>query len=186
MAGTNTQTHFRLRNDDGGEGNASWAAALDANPAGVNCGVTYRVRFAILNSVGGPFAPTLYYSLNGGAYFRVGTSSNVVRPHASALVADGETTTQQITAGDFLASSIDTVDGAVVPFSASAGKSAEIEFSVQFRSVDLANGNTVALRVYDSASPLSGYSATPALVVAKLSRIPLVARRRRVVGGGVS
>jgi hypothetical protein len=180
-----TQNHFRYRNDNGSETAATWIAILDANPPSLSCDTTYRMRLAVQNSSSTmALTPTLYYSKNGGAYTRVNASSLVVRSHASGFVADNTPTTQQITSGSFTANVVDTADGAGPYVTLPQYSSLEVEFCFQIPSADVANGDVIQLRVYNSSAPLSSYTAVPLIVVSKPSFHPWFSQETVLLGGG--
>jgi hypothetical protein len=181
------QNHFRYRNDNGSESTATWIAATDANPASLLCDRNYRMRLAVQNtSPSNGLTPTLYYSKNAGSYTRVNLSSSVVRSRSSISVADGTPTTQQISSGGYIANVVDTADGAGIFVTLLQNYTLEVEFCFQIRSVDVAHGDVIQLRVYNSTLPLYSYTVVPSITVNKSSFHPWFAHKTVLLGGGGS
>lgn len=171
---TLTQTTFRGRNDDGSETTATWKATAGTDWTQL-VDTNFRVRFNISDSVAAATQNTAFilrYSLNGGAYTAVSASSSVVRAFASANVTDGAATTEQLAgSGTFNAGTFDEVDGSATGFTAatSTGQDTEVEYSLQIRGVDVADADTINLRIYDNAGAAlnGGYTDTPIITVSK-------------------
>lgn len=141
-----------------------------------NADTTFRMRFTINQTVSGAdtnltLTPTLYYSYNSGAWTEVGNPTDTdapVRVVNSANVTDGGATTLRLGGGytEVTGAFEDTAPGAAgVTFSNPAtGEATEYEWAVEIYSgfSGLANGDTIALRVQDGATALSGnYDAVP-------------------------
>lgn len=172
LVATLTQTTFRGRNDDGGETAATWKAAAGVDwtqPANTN----FRVRFNIASSVNTPTQFTnlrLMYSLNGGAYTDVSTSSSVVRATASSFFADADNTTEQLAGSGTFNIGKMSETGSIAGFQLipALGDDTEMEFCAQIRAADVANGDTINLRIYDNSGALNGgYTDTPVVTVQK-------------------
>lgn len=158
------QDHFRFRNDDGSETTATWLAATDTAPDAFDPDVDtdFRLRLAIFATDGSIPNSTLEYSLNGGSWTAVTTSSDVVRNVSSANFADGDPTTQQISAGDF--GSFGEMDSNGLA-GASAGEfdtSTEHEFMLRVLGDDVEPSDTLQIR----ADGMDTYSVTPEITFA--------------------
>jgi hypothetical protein len=146
--------------------NTDWAQTVDAN---------FRVRFRGGDTGGatGTWAtPQLQYQVNTGGWNDVTGSSSVVRATASPNVANDAATTTQLTGGSggtFVAGSFDEVDGAVGSISLGASGNSEVEFCVQIRSADVANSDTVELRVLNGGSAPTETNSHPSLTVTGVS-----------------
>jgi hypothetical protein len=168
MSSPNTvQADFRWRNDDGGETGATWIKAahvdLDKNPT---MDVPIRIRFLLQNT--GDKDETdgyrLEYSVDGGSYTEVTTSSSYVRYIGSAnttwTLTDEDPTTQQLGGGTFDEGYWND-QGDTTSFTFAQGQESELEFCIQFRSADITE-NTIELQVnFDGGSALDGYTYTP-------------------------
>jgi hypothetical protein len=162
------QLTFRGRNDDGSETTATWIAAANTNWSQL-VDANFRVRFEVqeIGGTSGSSTAQLQYNKNGAGWNSVTGASSVVRSSASSNFSDGAATTNQLTGatGTFAAGTLDEGDGAVGSVSLAANGHTEWEFSVQIRSVDVVNGDTVQLRLTfgGDASPL--YTQTPNVTV---------------------
>lgn len=153
------QTAFRMRGDHGAldsivwnrELNADWTQALDRN---------FRVRFVIAETGGGMannIAYGLQYSLNGGTFTFIG-SSEAVLPSLSSQFANGDATTQLLSAGSFVAG-VGVEDTATTNISL-ASQVTEIEWCLQLNSALVSPGDTVNMRVVQSdGTVLDNYAA---------------------------
>src|SRR5690349_6424123 len=173
MAVTIGQAGFRLRNDDGSESTATWKASQNVNVS-QQVDTTFRVRFLMQNSgttALNNLTAQLEYTLNGGASTNVTGASSVVRATASPNVADQANLTQQLTGGTgtFIGlTAFDEADGACGGNSLDipASGNFEVEYSIQIRGADVANGDTIGLRVTNNGTDFTGtYSQVPAITV---------------------
>jgi hypothetical protein len=168
-----TQVAFRLRNDNGSETTATWIADQGSNYT-LTTGTNFRVRFLIDETASRAWTGVtwnLYYSLNGGAYAAV-TAATAVKFSASSQFADGADCTSQLTGGtgSFLTDNNgmkETTGGATN--SGSAGNYFETEWCLQLDSTLVADGNTVALRIYNGTSAIAAYTSTPTITVSEVS-----------------
>lgn len=147
------QDSFRGRNDDGSETTATWKANANVNWT-QTVDQNFRVRFLLQETGGGTknnFTAQLSYNLNAAGWVNVTGTSSVVRATASPNVAGGADCTQQIGAGTFISNNdgFDEVDGASggANLDFTANTEAEVEFSVQIRSADVVNNDSVQLRI---------------------------------------
>jgi hypothetical protein len=172
------QVAFRGRNDDGNETtatwkdtqNTNWTQAVDEN---------FRVRLEVQETAGcakNNVVWRLQYNLNAAGWVDCSAASSVVRASASANFTDGAATTSQLTVGTGTfqggaptTGGMDEGDcnagGASMDMSASGHS--EAEFSVQIRSADVSNGDTVQLRITDSGVAFASYTATPSITVSE-------------------
>lgn len=175
------QDSFRGRNDDGSETTATWKAAANANwTQGVDA--NFRVRFVIQETAGfslNNFAENLEYNRNAAGWVDVTAASSVVVGALSANYADGDDTTQQIGAGTFIANNNGMVEGDGGPASSkvpdyAGNDETEFEFCVQIVGADVADADTIELRVTRGGTVLDSYTNTPSITVSK----PAAAARR--------
>ena len=107
----------------------------------------------------------LEYNRNGGGWNDVTGASSVVRAWLSPNVADGADTTQQVGSGTFVTpnAGFDEVNGLAggTALDFSGSDEVEVEYSVQIRSADVANDDTIQLRV----KGLTTYTNTPSVTV---------------------
>lgn len=182
---TYTQRAGRFRKDDGDQATATWRAVAGADISMV-ADRNVRLRFDIASATNPPTQNKILYlgvSKNAGAYAPVTASSTNVRASASANVADGAATTEQMAgAGTFSAGTFDEVDGAAIGFTATpaTGQDTEVEYCFQVRSADVAAGDTLDFRIFEDAALtdlLDTYTDTPRITVAANpngeARIPL-------------
>ncbi len=161
------QHAFRARNDNGNETTATWKAAADTNWT-QKVDENFRVRFVVHETNGVSEADKTFqleYNRNGGGWNDVTGASSVVRAWASPNVADGADTTQQEGSGTFITpnAGFDEADGQVggASLDFAGSDEVELEFSLELRSVDVANGDTIQLRV----KGVQTYSETPTATV---------------------
>ena len=163
-----TQATFRGRNDNGNETAATWKAVADANWT-QKVDENFRVRFVVQETAGISASDRTFqleYNRNGGGWNDVNASSSVVRSWASAVVGDGADTTQQIGSGTPVGANNDAFDGVdglagSTNLDFSGSDEVELEYCLQIRSVDVANDDTIELRV----KGLDAYTSTPTATV---------------------
>ena len=166
---TTAQAGFRGYLDDGAINAATAIAGLNA-PWPQDVDTNFRIRFLLQETAGagGDFVPQLQYQLNGGGYVNVTATSNVVRCSVGTP-ADGAVTTSLLSGtGTFASGAYDEVDGLSGTHTVVASGNTEAEFCVQIRSADVADGDTVNLRVLgksNATTALDAYTQTPALTV---------------------
>ena len=171
MPGTPTldQNAFRARNDNGSETTATWKAANNTNWSQA-VDTNFRVRFLIQEKAGNnPVNMTcqLQYNLAGAGWNNVTGSSSVVRASSSTQFTDGTLTTEQMGgAQSFSDGEMDEVDGLCNAPEADMGanQETEFEFSLQIRSVDVTNGQTLQLRCTYNVGTAT-YTNTPTITV---------------------
>lgn len=165
-----SQVGFKGFDDNGTETGASQKAAENVNwiqPVDQN----FRIRFVIDETAGGAESNAsfqLQYNLGGAGWNNVDGTSSVVRSSASTHITDDGNTTRILTsgAGTFVAGHFDEVNGLTGTTTWAGGELTEYEYCIQIRSADVADGNTVQLRVIrGTAVVLEGYTQTPSITV---------------------
>jgi hypothetical protein len=170
MSGSATmvQDHYRVRRDNATvNGTPTWLAAEDST-TGVWPGydVPFCIRFVLSNTgtaASGNIIPR--YSHNGGAYTAITTSSSVVRSVDVSVDADATaipTANFLLTAGTGVAADGATDEGGSNT-AVTNGNYKEHEFSFLIRSEDVADGDTIAFRLYNGTSAFTTYSVTPTI-----------------------
>src|SRR3990167_10258780 len=168
------QVAFRGREDDGNETTANWIALQNTNWTQA-VDVNFRVRFEVQETAacaGNNKAWQLQYNLAAAGWVTVDGASSVVRSSASPNLADAANLTDQLTAGTGAfqgATGFDEVNGAAGGNSMDVAASghAECEFCVQIRSADVADGQTLQLRITDAGNALAAYTDTPTITVSE-------------------
>lgn len=162
------QAAFRFYNDDGSESGSTATAAQDVNititEGGGNCSFQLRIGIQNDNANPQPLTHQLQYSKNGGIYTDVTTTSSNVKAFNSANLTNDATTTQRLTGltGSFTGNGGVSEDGLTSSVSLPASGCKELLYAIQTVDADLANGDTLDLRVLANGSTLSGgYTVTP-------------------------
>ena len=170
VEGSYTQTRFRFRNDDGSETAASWKAAETTN-VDIVVNTVFRLRVQVAQTISNANQNLsknfkVRFSLNSGAYVDVaaiGATTTAVRYASSANVADGATTTSQLTAasGTFLAGRIDNNnDTGTLTFDIQ--QYTDLEFVLELYGAQLTAEDTLDFRVYETGNTaLNSYTNTP-------------------------
>jgi hypothetical protein len=169
---------WRGKNDTGSGANTTdWIDAQNTNWT-QTVDVNFRVRFRGGDTGGATgtwTTPQLQYQLtpsggSPGGFNNVTGSSSVVRATVSPNVADDAATTTQLTGGSggaFVGGTFDEVDGAVASVSLGASGNSEVEYCVQILSGDVANGDTVELRVLNGGAAPTETNGHPSLTVSE-------------------
>ena len=170
-ATTYEQTSFRIRDDDGNETTATWRQAINTNDT-LTVDTNYRIRFGItLAAMDGALAGQLQYNLAAAGWNNVTGASAVVQAVASPNVADAATITEQLAQGKTFTSNaspsglFDEVDGAVASQSLTTTQETEMEFCFTIVSGDVADAQTLQLRVTRAGTALTTYTNTPTITV---------------------
>ncbi|MCK5217872.1 MAG: hypothetical protein KAJ93_08785, partial [Methanosarcinales archaeon] len=147
---------------DGTEAGSVIVGAANTNQS-LNVDTIYFARFGLEETGNEPSkneAPQLQYNLNSGGWNNVTDVSSVVRAAATANIADGDDTTQRITSFTFDTTNegFDEVDGIA------GGPTCDLQltgfealFSFTIRSADVANNDTIVLRIVDSNNSDAAY-----------------------------
>jgi hypothetical protein len=159
------QDSFRARTDNGSETTSTWTAAADTNWTQM-VDKNFRLRLLVQETAG--VADTgktfqLEYNRNGGGWNDVTDSSSVIKAAATANVADGADTTQQLGSGTYVSTNagFDEANGQVGSMDFAGSDEVELEFSLQIVGADVANGDTIELRI----KGLDTYTNTPTITV---------------------
>lgn len=165
------QQGFRGRADDVALNSTSFTHALNTNWTQL-VDVNFRVRFLVEETAGGAENVTwnLYYSLNGGAYAQVTTSTPVRVVDSTHFADDTATTTVLGGTGTFLAGYGDDAD-AVMPSAGNQGwtgsQHTEHELCLRINSAQVANNDTISLQVRKSGGTTITYNQTPTITVSE-------------------
>jgi hypothetical protein len=165
------QQHFRFRTDGLAVDDAgvTWGAAEDVNYY-PGTDTNFRIRFAIDNTgTGGGNSRFLLYSLNSGSYTQVTTSSSVIRSVDASTSADNAsiaTANFRLTAGTGTAQSGQYDETGSNTITLTNGFYTECEYGIVLRSADVAAGDLIDLRMYETAgTPFTSYTRTPRITV---------------------
>ena len=173
-----TQVTFRGRNDDGNETTATWKDIEGADWTQV-VDTNFRIRFVIQEGAacgGNNKVWRLQYNLASAGWVECSATSSVVRAAASGNLADGAATTDQMTAGTGTFQGGTSTTGGFDEGDCNAGGASmdiaasgqcQPEFCVTIRSGDVANAQTLQLRVTDAGSALAAYTDTPTITVSE-------------------
>lgn len=172
MAASWTQAAFRFRNDNGNETTATWRQNQSVNDS-IAVDTNFRIRFEIQEtggSAGNNKVWQLQYNRNSAGWVNVTNASSVVRASPSPNLTDAANLTNQLTAGTGTfqgATGFDEGNGQAggASMDVAASGHAEAEYSVQIRSADVVNGDTIGLRVTDAGTALAVYSANAVATV---------------------
>jgi len=158
------QTAFRGKGD-GTEATENWKAAVNTNWTQA-MDDNFRLRFLLSETntwAESNFAAQLQYNLNAAGWNNVNASSSVARSFAGS-VTDGEDCTEQLDGSRTFISNNDGVDevdglsgGANLDFT--GNDEAEVEYTLQLRSADLSEGDTVQFRI----AGMDSYAQTPTI-----------------------
>lgn len=169
-----TQVTFRGRNDDGSESSATWKAT-EGSDWTQDTGVNFRVRFRIDETAVRAWTNkvwNLYYQKNAGGYNAV-NANTPVQFSLSNNFADGSDCTSQLTGGSgtFVTDNNgmkESTGGATN--SGTAGYLFETEFCLIIDGGQVADNDTINLRIYDGSSAIAVYTDTPIITVNLLNQ----------------
>lgn len=184
-----TQTNFRFRtvNPTTAAANAAFDGADPAINTNTTLDVTagnvpFRVRIEVDETAGGSTNITWHmrYSVNGGAYNQLTSLTTDVTIVDNTTYADDTATTNLISGSSrtFLAGYADDAAG-VMPNSGNqawtGNQHTELDVCAQLVSANLADGDTIDFRIYDSAgTALTAYTNTPRITVQKTAGAALL------------
>ena len=169
------QKTFRGRNDDGDETTATWKETAGTDFTQI-VDTNFRIRFEVQETAGcakNNFTTIqLQYNLGGVGWNDVTGASSVVRSFASANLADGAATTDQLAVGTgaFVGGGgFDEVNGIAgsTAMDVSASGHFEVEYCIQILSAGVTDGATLQLRVTDGGSAFAAYDDTPTITVSE-------------------
>lgn len=178
------QDSYRWRDDDGSETAATWLELVNvSHDFDVQAGnVQARLRFLLQEDAGGSlsdFTGTLEFQINGGGYNAIGAATTGCITFDSANLTDAEDTTQQIGAGTFISTNAGVSEDGVVDGVAdfSGNDETEYEYTIEFVSADLSNGDSIDFRIQESntftntANVTISKVAAPAIIERTLSSL---------------
>lgn len=158
--------------EDGTESGATAIAAENANIDRIESLPNLVLRYGVQESGAGSASGAstddyqLQYSLNGGAYTNVTTSSSVCRGFGSSNLTDAGSTTQRLTSGtgSFIAGEI-SEDGLLDDWQLTANNFSELLYTVAIQTGDTAPDNTIDFRVLRNGGVFNTYSVTPRITI---------------------
>jgi hypothetical protein len=156
--------------------NTNWSQDAD---------VVFRVRFAVEENAGGTGAAggTIEANLNGGSFQAITTTSSIVKAVASSQFADDATTTDLGVggAGGFVSGrGSETGDPTDVTLTS---QHTEFEYALQIVGADVANGDTIVIRL----AGLNSYTvAGPSLTVTGVVTPPVDVDAALTVTAGIT
>lgn len=169
--------------DDGTESGSSIIGTKNTNPT-LDVDTLYQFRTG-LEETGGNLGknqtPQLQYNHNAGGWNNVTGSSLVIQAVASANLTDGGDTTQRLTAFTYDSSNegIDEVDGLAGGATADLiSNGFEALFSFQIIGADVANNDTIQLKIVNGAdadADYTTYNQTDATITANVGVVDHVA-----------
>lgn len=166
----NQVTH-RIHDDDGSESGATWLTNQgDDYTAPVD--TIFRPRFLIdeQNSKAWSSNFIVYYDLNGGGYTAI-TDITPIQWVTSSQITNNTNTTSLLTGGvgTFLTTNSGVQSGAnSVSNSGAINQYFEIEIALRIDSAQVANNDTISLRVYLNTGALDVYTDTLVLTVSEV------------------
>lgn len=170
FAVTLEQTSARGRNDDNNEATATWKAAIntsyDLDIAGGD--VPFRHRFLISETGGGGksnFTEEIQYRINGGTWTDVGAATTGIQWSGSIHYTDDDDTTEQMGGSrpfdgtNSAMTEVNYTGSSTEPdlSSVAGGTEFECEFMLKAIQADLSAGDTINLRIRESATDLDNY-----------------------------
>lgn len=162
---TINQESARGRNDDGNETTATWKANADTvytQLVGTN--FRHRILVQLTTSVSkNNFAETWQYSLGGGTFTDITTSSSVVKAVLTAQYAGPIDTTQQIGAGTFVTTNAALIEntgaGSTTVPDMAGNDEFEAEGCFQIVGGDVSDADTIRLRLQVDAADFNNYNS---------------------------
>lgn len=182
MGMSNTvQQEFHFRNDDGSITTATYIGAQNSDQSfGVGAANKFRIRILVEENAAGTanIAGHLFYSHNDGTYTEVTAVSSVIQEvDDNNSIADDVSSgaTQQLTYSGTYAAGRYSDDGISTTNVSLSSTFTEFEFCLQIIDADVADGDTIDLRVYSGTTALNAYTRTPRITVSE----PAAARQPR-------
>ncbi len=155
---TSDQSGYRWRNDDGSETAATWIELLDTTTDidVSSSNIQKRLRLAISETGGAEGSEgagfQLEFSINGGAYTNLTTTSTGVKAYDSSNLVEeeGGDCTQQISAPDtFVSTNEGIIEDGSGDFEVAFGgtDTSEAEYTIEFITADLSDNDSINFRV---------------------------------------
>lgn len=171
-AAVTAQQTYRFREDDGSITGATWLGSGNDDDISRGTGTSNKFRFrAVVEETNGGNANVpwlLYASYNSGTYFQVTTTSSYVQLVASDYVSDGTaiTVNELGYTGTYNADTFDS--DAAKTNNALSSEYGEPEYCLYVVDADVADTDTIDLRVYESSGvPCDSYTVTARVTVTK-------------------
>lgn len=170
-----TQRAYRFYED----GTESGSVAIDSENTNItrlvstNSNLQLRIGLQESGSGSASGASTddyqLQYSKNGGAFTNITAASTNVSGFLSANLTEGDATTNRLSngTGSFVAGKV-SEDGLVDNWALTANNYSELLYSIELKSADLAEGNTLDFRVLRNGAVIT-YSVTPRITATKIA-----------------
>ena len=173
---TPVQQYFRFY-EDGTESGSTAIAAQNTNitrDAASNSNLLLRISVTESDGVSGAATDDwqLQYSLNGGSYTNITTSSSVVKGFDSTNLTDGGATTQRLSSNGvtWIAGKI-AEDGLVDNHQLTSLNATEYLFTLTIISADVSHNNTIDFRLLLNGSTFTSlggtYAVTPRITISK-------------------
>jgi hypothetical protein len=169
-----SQSHFRARKDNATVDVApEWIANEDTNFTW-QTDSPFRIRFKVQETAGGnPAAATvkLQANLNGGAFFDVTTSSTIVKAVlVSATAEDTAIATNRLTGTGTYAQGRYSADGSpATNVDIGSSGNSEWEFGVVINSADVANADTISMKVVALSGTAITATTSPTITVSEVA-----------------
>jgi len=166
------QTCFRVFDDDGAINSGTALAVENAGYYQVNAGDNIRLRLRVANTGTGAddIVRRLEFRQDGGSWTQITTGSNNVRLAASSEFADGDATTERLTAtGTFSAGQGKESGSDTSSKSLTNGYDVEDEWCIAFQTA--AEGHSYDFRVTNAGVALDTYTQTPTIAPLAYSQI---------------
>lgn len=164
--GVANQDNFRGRDDTQGLNVNSFTQSLNANWT-QTVDVPFRIRFDLegAGSVDTGLTFLFYYSYNGGSYTPITTSSSPIKIVSSSQFTDNAaTSTQLLTTNTSYLVGVGRTTNSSFGGTFGAGVVQENEGCFQIIGSAVSNGDTIAIRVYNSSgTTLNSYVQTPTI-----------------------
>jgi len=161
-----SQVGFRGRSGDTVtlNDNTTWAANQNTNWS-QDVDTTFRIRLEVeeQNNKSQVIAGTIEYRLNGGSWVQVTTTSSVLKAVASSQFNDGDATTNVLTASAKTFTAGEGTEDAIPTNVGLQNTHLEHEYALQIVGADVANNNTIEVRLIG----INNYAVTPSITVIK-------------------
>jgi len=161
--------------DDGTESGSVIIGTENTNPT-LDVDTLYLYRGGTHETSGNRYTNLscqIQYNLNGGGFNTVGTGSNVVKTSISANLTDQSSTTQRITAGQFVNIvnnyAVDNANGVAGTIADPKSNGFECLWPFEIISGDVSDGDSIELKIiFNGAGDLDQYNQTnPTITVNK-------------------
>ncbi len=172
------QTDYRWENDDGSESASTFLAAVNTSVDidVANGDVSKRLRIALFNTAAGTISTgQLEFSINGGAWTNLTTSSTPVKAFNSTNLTDSNDCTQRINATTFVNTNegvIETGSGGISEFD---GDGVEHLYTITFISSAMSYDDSINFRIAEASTFTNTANAiikiTPTITTASIRSV---------------